>query len=62
MEAEGERDLEQRLAPNEFPHFYYTPDENDFERYYTERKLWQKLCRGETKPVVSKIQIKSIFK
>ena len=52
-EEEGEYVIERPLGPGEFPHFHYTEDENDYERYFTERKLWQKLCRGETKPIVS---------
>ncbi|XP_066930606.1 prolyl 4-hydroxylase subunit alpha-1-like [Clytia hemisphaerica] len=60
VEAEGEKNLEERLAPHEFPHFYYTPDENDFERYHIERKLWQKLCRGETKPVPKRLTYKLV--
>ena len=50
---EGDYVAERPLGHGEFPHFYYTPDENDYDRYFTERKLWQKLCRGETKPIVS---------
>ena len=42
-----------QLRPDEFPHFYYTKDEDNTHRYHTEKKLWQKLCRGETKPIVS---------
>ena len=56
-DEEGEYIAERPLGRGEFPHFYYTPDENDYERYFTEKKLWQKLCRGETKPIVSFFQI-----
>ena len=52
-DEENEYIAERPLGRGEFPHFYYTPDENDYDRYFTEKKLWQKLCRGETKPIVS---------
>ena len=55
--AYDENEREGDLGPNEFPHFYYTPNENGYDRYETERKLWQKLCRGETKPIVSVLSV-----
>ena len=36
-----------------FPKFYYTPDEDHYQRYLLEKTVAKRLCRGETKPIVS---------
>eukprot|EP00794_Sanderia_malayensis_P017572 gene17572-19324_t len=37
-----------------FPKFYYTSDEDHYQRYLLEKVLAKSLCRGETKPVARK--------
>ena len=36
-----------------FPKFYYTPEEDHYQRYLLEKTVAKRLCRGETKPIVS---------
>ena len=36
-----------------FPKFYYTPEEDHYQRYLLEKTVAKSLCRGETKPIVS---------
>ena len=48
---ESEQDTE-KPAKEVFPKFYYTENEDHWERYLIERKMAMKLCRGETKPLV----------
>lgn len=40
---------------NKFIKFYYTPDEDHYQRYLLEKTVAKRLCRGETKPIVSYI-------
>ena len=36
-----------------YPKFYYTPEEDHYQRYLLEKTVAKKLCRGETQPIVS---------
>ena len=44
---------EKAKKERKFPKFYYTPDEDHYQRYLLEKTIAKRLCRGETKPIVS---------
>jgi len=41
-----------------FPKFYYTPEEDHYQRYLLEKTVAKRLCRGETKPIARELKRK----
>ena len=62
-EKKADRKLKQRYSrkakerkskkKRKYLKFYYTPEEDHYQRYLLEKTVAKRLCRGETKPIVS---------
>ena len=53
MKAENTVRTKKKQKRKSYQKFYYTKDEDPFERSQVEKAVAKRLCRGETRPIVS---------
>ena len=55
MKEESTVRTKEKQKRKSYQKFYYTKDEDPFERGQVEKAVAERLCRGETRPVVSPV-------